>query len=66
MSAAIVSDKLGCAVDTAECEITGAIVSSGVPVAVFDGNKSATRELVSGMLAQYGVDVIPQQYEQML
>ncbi|MDJ0907380.1 MAG: FHA domain-containing protein [Woeseiaceae bacterium] len=37
-----------------------------VPVAVFDGKKSATRELVSGMLAQYGVDVIPQEDEQML
>ncbi len=37
-----------------------------VPVAVFDGSKSATRELVSGMLTQYGVDVIPQQDEQML
>ena len=37
-----------------------------VPVAVFDGRKSATRELVSGMLAQYGVEVIPQQDEQLL
>jgi type II secretory pathway predicted ATPase ExeA len=37
-----------------------------VPVAVFDGKKSVTRELVSGMLAQYGVEVIPQQDEQML
>jgi type II secretory pathway predicted ATPase ExeA len=37
-----------------------------VPVAIFDGKKSATRELVSGMLAQYGVEVIPQQDEQML
>ncbi len=37
-----------------------------VPVAVFDGKKSATRELVSGMLTQYGVDVIPQEDEQML
>ena len=37
-----------------------------MPVAVFDGKKSATRELVSGMLAQYGVDVIPQEDEQML
>lgn len=37
-----------------------------VPVAVFDGRKAATRELVSGMLAQYGVEVVPQQDEQML
>ena len=36
------------------------------PVAVFDGRKSATRELVSAMLAQYGVEVIAQQDEQML
>ncbi|MDJ0812434.1 MAG: FHA domain-containing protein [Woeseiaceae bacterium] len=37
-----------------------------VPVAVFDGKKAATRELVNSMLAQYGVEVIPQQDEQML
>ena len=37
-----------------------------VPVAVFDGRKAATRELVSGMLAQYGVEVVPQQDEQVL
>lgn len=36
------------------------------PVAVFDGRKSATRELVSAMLSQYGVEVIAQQDEQML
>ena len=36
------------------------------PVAFFDGSKSATRELVSGMLGQYGVDVIPPEDEQML
>jgi type II secretory pathway predicted ATPase ExeA len=36
------------------------------PVAVFDGARESTRELVSGMLSQYGVDVIPQQDEQML
>ena len=36
------------------------------PVAVFDGRKAATRELVNGMLAQYGVEVVPQQDEQML
>jgi len=35
-------------------------------VAVFDGGRSSTRELVSGMLTQYGVDVIPQDDEQML
>jgi general secretion pathway protein A len=37
-----------------------------VPVAMFDGKKSATRDLVSGMLAQYGIEVIPQQDEQLL
>lgn len=37
-----------------------------VPVAFFDGRKAATRELVSGMLDQYGVDAVPQQDEQML
>ena len=36
------------------------------PVAVFDGAKSATRQLVSGMLTQFGVEVIPQEDEQML
>jgi hypothetical protein len=33
---------------------------------MFDGKKSATRDLVSGMLAQYGIEVIPQQDEQLL
>ena len=36
------------------------------PVALFDGSRESTRQLVSGMLRQYGVDVIPQQDEQML
>jgi type II secretory pathway predicted ATPase ExeA len=35
-------------------------------VAIFDGSRASTRQLVSGMLSQYGVDVIPQQDEQML
>ena len=35
-------------------------------VAIFDGARESTRQLVSGMLTQYGVDVIPQQDEQML
>jgi general secretion pathway protein A len=37
-----------------------------VPVAVFDGARAATRQLVSGMLSQFGVEVIPQEDEQML
>ena len=36
------------------------------PVALFDGSRESTRQLVSGMLRQYGVDVIPQNDEQML
>jgi type II secretory pathway predicted ATPase ExeA len=36
------------------------------PVALFDGSRASTRQLVSGMLRQYGVDVIPQHDEQML
>ncbi len=36
------------------------------PTALFDGSRASTRQLVSGMLRQYGVDVIPQQDEQML
>jgi type II secretory pathway predicted ATPase ExeA len=35
-------------------------------VALFDGARESTRQLVSGMLSQYGVDVIPQGDEQML
>jgi type II secretory pathway predicted ATPase ExeA len=35
-------------------------------VAIFDGSRASTRQLVSGMLSQYGVEVIPQQDEQML
>jgi len=38
----------------------------GSDVAVFDGARASTRQLVSGMLTQYGVDVIPQDDEQML
>lgn len=38
----------------------------GAPVAVFDGSRAATRPLVSGMLTQFGVEVIPQEDEQML
>jgi len=36
------------------------------PIALFDGRRASTRQLVSGMLKQYGVDVIPQHDEQML
>ncbi|NIS91405.1 MAG: FHA domain-containing protein [Woeseiaceae bacterium] len=36
------------------------------PVAFFDGGRAATRPLVSGMLSQFGVDVIPEDDEQML
>jgi type II secretory pathway predicted ATPase ExeA len=36
------------------------------PIALFDGARASTRQLVSGMLKQYGVDVIPQDDEQML
>jgi type II secretory pathway predicted ATPase ExeA len=36
------------------------------PVALFDGGRASTRHLVSGMLREYGVDVIPQHDEQML
>jgi type II secretory pathway predicted ATPase ExeA len=37
-----------------------------VDVAMFDGARESTRELVSGMLSQFGVEVIPQGDEQML
>jgi len=37
-----------------------------VPVAMFDGAHAATRQLVSSMLLQFGVEVIPQEDEQML
>ena len=36
------------------------------PIALFDGGRSSTRQLVSDMLKQYGVDVIPHHDEQML
>ena len=36
------------------------------PIALFDGGRASTRQLVSGMLREYGVDVIPQHDEQML
>jgi type II secretory pathway predicted ATPase ExeA len=36
------------------------------PIALFDGGRASTRQLVSDMLKQYGVDVIPQHDEQML
>jgi len=36
------------------------------PIAFLDGGRASTRQLVSNMLKQYGVDVIPQHDEQML
>jgi type II secretory pathway predicted ATPase ExeA len=36
------------------------------PVAIFDGGRAATRQLVSSMLLQFGVELIPQEDQQML